>query len=191
MMRSLLLAALLVGTLGIVGCAEDSEASRTDGVGQGAAAQTSTQTATAPTNSPEPPPAGQGGSDEEQIRAVLKQEHDAFLAGDTDAYCQTLADELRNAMAGCEFIRDGLAFQQSRGLVIENQEILELTMEGEKAYAAVYMQQDDKSPGAQTPADFELTKTDGVWRISMARYRTEREEGPAKCFVGGSTSDLC
>jgi ketosteroid isomerase-like protein len=180
--RKLVLSALLVATLGTAACGGDVESS-----GESSA----TETTAAPTGSAAPLTADQAGSDEEQIRAVLKQEHDAFLAGDTVAYCELLADDLRAVMAGCEFIRNGLAFQQSSGAVMESQEILELTVEGDRAYAAVYDQLDNASPGAQTPSDLELTKTESGWRISKARYRTEREVGPAKCFVGGSTADLC
>lgn len=48
---------------------------------------------------------------------------------------------------------------------------------------AFYGQVDETS--SETPSDHDLVKTQGVWRVDRSRYRTEREEGPAKCFVRG------
>jgi hypothetical protein len=185
-LRRLAVTALAVTSLGMSACGGGSPSSEDR---ESAAAQT--QTTTAPAAATNSSPTSQQGSDEERIRSVLAQEHDAFLAGDADTYCQVLTEELRRALDGCTFINDSLASQQRSGLVIEDQEILELTIEDGKAYAAVYQQQDDESPATQTPSDFELTKIGDAWQISKSRYRTEREDGPAKCFVGGSFADLC
>ncbi len=183
-------AALVAVVLGLAACGEGSSSAVADERGS-APAQTEERAPTTEPDSPDSIPADQAGGDEEQVRAVLDQQHQAFLSGDTTAYCDTLDDELKSALADCESIKAGLELQQTNGTVKEDQEILELTIEGNKAYAAVYKQEDDDSPGAKTPIDHELTKIDDVWRVSMMRYRTEREEGPAKCFVGGSTNDLC
>lgn len=194
----LLAVALLIAAVGVGACGDTPETNGSTGSAEQATQAQRTAEPTTRSETKEQPgtseadslPADQAGSDKDQIKALLEQQHQAFLAGDADAYCQALTDELRTALDGCEFIEAALQSQQDSGGMVEDQEILELTMESDKAYAAVYEQQDTGS-SEKTPADFELTKVDGAWRISLTRYRTEREAGPAKCFVGGSFNDLC
>lgn len=182
--RAFVLALALLLPLAIIGCgSENTEGPSSTGVDQPAETQSrSPSVSTLPSD--------QIADDEEQIRSLLEEHHATFLAGDSEGHCATFVEEMAAALQGCTHVPPMLELQQSDGLVVEDIEILDLNVEGDKAYAAVFEQMDSESPN-ETPTDYELTKSGDVWRISLSRYRTERTEGEAKCFVGGTTNDLC